>query len=64
MDGLTFVFSPTSPGIDSHVQAVFTPEEMASDGTREDGLAVIQGILEAHAFAVEDPYRATTTTKA
>ena len=47
----------------ARVQAVFTPEEMASDGTRDDGLAVIQGILEAHAFAVEDPYRATTHNK-
>ena len=47
----------------ARVQAVFTPEEMASDGTREDGLAVIQGILEAHAFAVEDPFRATTHNK-
>ena len=47
----------------ARVQAVFTPEEMASDGTREDGLAVIEGILEAHAFAVEDPFRATTHNK-
>lgn len=47
----------------ARVHAVFTPEEMASDGSREDGLAVIQGILEAHAFAVEDPYRATTHNK-
>ena len=47
----------------ARVQAVFTPEEMASDGTHEDGLAVISGILEAHAFAVEDPFRATTHNK-
>ena len=47
----------------ARVQAVFTPEEMASDGTHEDGLAVIGGILEAHAFAVEDPFRATTHNK-
>ena len=47
----------------ARVRAVFSPEEMASDGTRDDGLAVIQGILEAHAFAVEDPYRATTHNK-
>ena len=33
----------------ARVSAVFSPEEMASDGTREDGLNVIQGILEAHA---------------
>ena len=47
----------------ARVRAVFSPEEMASDGTREDGLNVIQGILEAHAFAVEDPFRATTHNK-
>lgn len=47
----------------ARVEAVFTPEEMASDGTREDGLAVIKGILEAHAFAVNDPFRATTHNK-
>ena len=47
----------------ARVQAVFTPEEMASDGTHEDGMAVISGILEAHAFAVEDPFRATTHNK-
>ena len=47
----------------ARVQAVFTPEEMASDGSRDDGLAVVQGILEAHAFAVEDPYRAATHNK-
>lgn len=47
----------------ARVRAVFSPEEMASDGTRDDGLAVIQGILEAHAFAVEDPFRATTHNK-
>ena len=47
----------------ARVQAVFTPEEMSTDGTREEGLDVIKGILEAHAFAVEDPYRATTHNK-
>ena len=47
----------------SRVSATFTPEELASDGTREDGLSVIQGILEAHIFAVEDPFRATTHNK-
>jgi hydroxymethylglutaryl-CoA reductase len=47
----------------ARVRAVFTPEEMASDGTRKDGLHIIKGILEAHAFAVADPYRATTHNK-
>ena len=36
---------------------------MASNGEREDGLAVIEGILEAQAFAVSDPYRAATHNK-
>jgi len=36
---------------------------MASDGTKEDGEAVIEGILQAQAFAVEDPYRAATHNK-
>ncbi len=47
----------------ARVKATFTPEEMASDGTHQNGLDIIQGILEAHAFAVEDPYRATTHNK-
>ncbi len=47
----------------ARVAAVFTPEEMASNGTKEDGKAVIEGILQAHAFAVEDPYRAATHNK-
>lgn len=47
----------------ARVEAVFTPEEMASDGSREDGLAVIQGILEAQAFAECDPFRAATHNK-
>ncbi|MAV77914.1 MAG: hydroxymethylglutaryl-CoA reductase, degradative [Euryarchaeota archaeon] len=47
----------------ARVSAVFTPEEMASNGTKEDGEAVIEGILQAHAFAVEDPYRAATHNK-
>ncbi len=47
----------------ARVHAVFTPEEMAADGSREEGMAVIKGILEAHAFAAEDPYRAATHNK-
>ena len=47
----------------ARVQATFTPEELSSDGSKEDGVAVIKGILEAHAFAVEDPFRATTHNK-
>lgn len=47
----------------ARVEAVFTPEEMASNAESDDGGAVISGILEAHAFAVEDPFRATTHNK-
>ena len=47
----------------ARVRAVFTPEEMASSDSAADGADVIDGILEAHAFAVEDPYRATTHNK-
>ncbi len=47
----------------ARVEAVFTPEEMASNAESDDGEDVIQGILEAHTFAVEDPYRATTHNK-
>ena len=47
----------------ARVEATFTPEEMASDGERASGLAVIKGILEAQAFAVSDPYRAATHNK-
>ena len=47
----------------ARVRAVFTPEEMSTDGSRADGQKVIEGILEAHAFAVEDPYRAATHNK-
>ena len=45
------------------VTATFTPEEMASDGSLEDGNKVIQGILEAQAFAEIDPFRAATHNK-
>lgn len=47
----------------ARVSATFTPEEIANDGTRENGLDVIQGIIEAHHFAVSDPFRATTHNK-
>ena len=45
------------------VQATFTPEELSDDGTRENGSKIISGILEAHHFAMADPYRATTHNK-
>jgi len=45
------------------VQATFTPEELSDDGTRENGAKVIKGILEAHSFAMSDPYRAATHNK-
>ena len=45
------------------VEATFTPEELSDDGTRENGSRIITGILEAHHFAMADPYRATTHNK-
>ena len=47
----------------ARVSATFTPEELSSNGTLEDGVSVINGILEAHMFAVHDPYRAATHNK-
>ena len=45
------------------VEATFTPEELSDDGSRESGSKIITGILEAHHFAMADPYRATTHNK-
>tara|TARA_B100000700_G_scaffold298083_1_gene363610 strand:+ start:6034 stop:7332 length:1299 start_codon:yes stop_codon:yes gene_type:complete len=47
----------------ARVEAVFTPEELSDDGTRDNGSKIITGILEAHHFAMADPYRATTHNK-
>jgi len=47
----------------ARASATFTPEELSRDGTREDGVEVISGILEAYRFADIDPFRATTHNK-
>jgi hydroxymethylglutaryl-CoA reductase len=47
----------------ARVQAVFTPEEISEDGTHENGVTVIEGILEAQHFAMADPFRAATHNK-
>ena len=47
----------------ARVEAIFTPEELSNDGTIENGQEVIRGIIEAHHFAVADPFRATTHNK-
>ena len=47
----------------ARIEATFTPEEISDDGTKENGLEVIQGILEAHHFALADPFRAATHNK-
>lgn len=47
----------------ARVEAKFTPEELSDDGTRDEGTKVITAILEAHHFAMADPYRATTHNK-
>lgn len=47
----------------ARVSATFTPEEMSNTGDRGDGESIIQGVLEAHHFAMADPYRAATHNK-
>ena len=47
----------------ARVKATFTAEELSDDGSRENGLEIIRGILEAHHFAVADPFRAVTHNK-
>ena len=47
----------------ARVEATFTPEELANDGSIENGQDVIKGIIVAHHFAVSDPFRATTHNK-
>ena len=47
----------------SRVKATFPPEEMVKSGDREEGLLVIQRIIEAYHFASSDPYRAATHNK-
>ena len=47
----------------ARVRAVFTPEEISEDGTHENGVSVINGILEAQHFAMADPFRAATHNK-
>ena len=47
----------------ARVTATFTPEEMSNTGDSDDGKSIIDGILEAHHFAMADPYRAATHNK-
>ena len=47
----------------SRITAKFPPEEMVKSGNREEGLLVIDRIIEAFHFAVSDPYRAATHNK-
>ena len=47
----------------ARVTATFTPEEMSNTGDQNDGLSTIEGVLEAHHFAMADPYRAATHNK-
>ena len=47
----------------ARVTATFTPEEMSNTGDSDDGKSIINGILEAHHFAMADPYRAATHNK-
>jgi len=47
----------------ARVSATFTPEEMSNAGDAVEGASIIDGILEAHHFAMADPYRAATHNK-
>ncbi len=47
----------------ARVTATFTPKEMSNTGDADDGKNIIDGILEAHHFAMADPYRAATHNK-
>ena len=47
----------------ARVTATFTPKEMSNTGNADDGKNIIDGILEAHHFAMADPYRAATHNK-
>ena len=47
----------------ARVTATFTPKEISNTGDEHDGRNIIQGILEAHHFAIADPYRAATHNK-
>ena len=47
----------------ARVSATFTPEEMSNTGDASEGASIIDGILEAHHFAMADPYRAATHNK-
>ncbi len=47
----------------ARVSATFTPEELSNDGNPIEGAKIIDAILEAHDFAMIDPYRATTHNK-
>ena len=47
----------------ARVEATFTPKELSNDGTLDNGKEIIRGIIEAHQFAVADPFRATTHNK-
>ncbi len=47
----------------ARVEATFTAEELSNDGSEDDGRKIISAILEAHHFAMADPYRAATHNK-
>jgi len=47
----------------ARAEAWFTPEELSSNGDREEGSKVIEGIIEAYEMAKCDPFRAVTHNK-
>jgi len=47
----------------ARVSATFTPAELANSGDAAEGAAIVDGVLDAFAFAKADPFRATTNNK-
>ena len=47
----------------ARVTGVFTPAELSSKGDAEEGKSIIDGVLDAYAFAKADPFRAATNNK-
>ena len=47
----------------ARVRATFTPAELATAGDAIEGAAIVDGVLDAFAFAKADPFRATTNNK-
>jgi hydroxymethylglutaryl-CoA reductase len=47
----------------ARVTGVFTAKELSTSGDEDEGRSIINGILDAYAFAKADPFRAATNNK-